>query len=176
MKFKQLAAGLAACVLAGPAARADTVALRAALFPVAFDDTSMQAPLPDELARVRAIQAQLRDLLAASGRYSFVDIAPVAAAAAGRDLYDCHGCDVPLARQVGAQVSIVAWVQKVSNLILNINAVIRDVATGQPVAAGSVDIRGNTDQSWSRGVSYLVRNRLLPPTRTTTQTTTPAKP
>jgi hypothetical protein len=25
----------------------------------------------------------------------------------------------------------------------------------------SVDIRGNTDESWSRGISYLVRNRLL---------------
>jgi hypothetical protein len=30
------------------------------------------------------------------------------------------------------------------------------------VAAGSVDIRGNTDESWSRGLSYLLRNRLHP--------------
>jgi len=50
----------------------------------------------------------------------------------------------------------------VSNLILNINVVARDVTTGRVIGAGSVDIRGNTDESWSRGLSYLLRNRLHP--------------
>jgi hypothetical protein len=27
----------------------------------------------------------------------------------------------------------------------------------------SADMRGNTDESWSRAMSYLVRNRLLAP-------------
>jgi len=27
----------------------------------------------------------------------------------------------------------------------------------------SVDLRGNTDESWSRAASYLLRNRLLAP-------------
>ena len=54
-------------------------------------------------------------------------------------------------------------VHKVSNLILNINVTVRDAGSGQAVRAGSVDIRGNTDESWLRGVSYLVRNRLLDP-------------
>jgi hypothetical protein len=27
----------------------------------------------------------------------------------------------------------------------------------------SVDMRGNTDESWSRAMSYLLRNRLLEP-------------
>jgi hypothetical protein len=53
-------------------------------------------------------------------------------------------------------------VQKVSNLILNITLVVRDVGTGQVINAGSVDLRGNTDESWSRGLSYLLRNRLQP--------------
>ncbi len=135
--------------------------LRAALFPAAFDDTSPEPPQPAELVRLHALDAQLRDLLAKSGRYVFVDIAPVARAAAARDLWTCNGCETALAKQVGAQVSVIAWVQKVSNLILNINAVIRDVDTGKMVAAGSVDIRGNTDKSWSRGLAYLVRYRLL---------------
>ena len=42
--------------------------------------------------------------------------------------------------------------QKVSNLILNINIYVRDAETGDLVAAASADIRGNTDKSWSRGV------------------------
>ena len=54
-------------------------------------------------------------------------------------------------------------VQKISNLILNINVTIRDLHDGRALRAGSVDIRGNTDESWSRGMSYLVRNRLFDP-------------
>ncbi|MDR3535877.1 MAG: DUF2380 domain-containing protein [Acetobacteraceae bacterium] len=60
------------------------------------------------------------------------------------------------------QIAVTGWVQKVSNLILNMNVVVRDVATGQTIAAGSVDIRGNTDESWSRALAYLVHNRLQP--------------
>ena len=66
------------------------------------------------------------------------------------------------ARKAGAKISVTGWVQKVSNLILNINLVARDVATGRIIGAGSVDIRGNTDESWSRGLTYLLRDRLHP--------------
>jgi hypothetical protein len=51
-------------------------------------------------------------------------------------------------------------VQKVSNLILNINLYVRDVATTKMLKVGSVDIRGNTDESWFRGLRYLVKNRM----------------
>ena len=78
------------------------------------------------------------------------------------DLKSCDGCELDLARKVHAAISVTGWVQKVSNLILNINLVARDVATGKVISAGSVDIRGNTDESWSRGLSYLLRNRLHP--------------
>jgi Protein of unknown function (DUF2380) len=45
--------------------------------------------------------------------------------------------------------------------MLNVNVVIRDAATREQMFAGNVDIRGNTDESWRRGVRYLVKNRLL---------------
>jgi len=146
-----------------PAVRAAPVP--AAVFPFVFDDTSPEPPQPAELARLHKIDAQLRDLLARSGRYRIVSTAPVAAQARANDLENCTACAVALARKLGAKVAVVAWVQKVSELILNINAEIRSVATGKMLAAGSVDIRGNTDLSWSRGVSYLVANRLLAPDR-----------
>jgi uncharacterized protein DUF2380 len=53
-------------------------------------------------------------------------------------------------------------VQKVSNLILNINVRVSDALTGHGITAASVDIRGNTDESWTRGIEYIVKNRLLP--------------
>ena len=49
------------------------------------------------------------------------------------------------------------WVQKVSNLILNINLEVRSAA-GAIRYRGSVDIRGNTDESWLRGVRRLAEN------------------
>ncbi len=50
------------------------------------------------------------------------------------------------------------WVQKVSNLILNINVRIEDVSTGAVLLQKSVDLRSNTDESWRRGVDALVRD------------------
>ncbi len=58
----------------------------------------------------------------------------------------------------GAERIALCWVQKVSNLILNINIEVRNVATGETVYAKSVDIRGNTDETWLRGVRRLVDN------------------
>jgi Protein of unknown function (DUF2380) len=40
---------------------------------------------------------------------------------------------------------------------------VRDADTGKLVAGMSVDMRGNTQESWSRALNYLVVNRLLAP-------------
>ena len=66
------------------------------------------------------------------------------------------------AKQLGADT--VAWivVQKVSDLILNINVYMADVAAKKMAFVHSVDIRGDTDESWTRGITYLVKNYLLP--------------
>lgn len=68
-----------------------------------------------------------------------------------------------LAQQLDADLEMTGVVQKVSNLILNINVYLRDVHTSRLVAAASVDMRGNTDESWSRATRYLIRERLLAP-------------
>jgi hypothetical protein len=146
-----------------PAVHAAQVAPpKAAVFPFELDDTSLQGSMqgqdPDDLARLARLDAQLRDALARSGRYTPVE---VPAEPGGRTLWSCNGCEVDRARKAEAAFAVVGWVQKVSNLILNINLVIRDVATGERVAGGSVDIRGDTNESWTRGLSYLLRNRIL---------------
>ena len=50
------------------------------------------------------------------------------------------------------------WVQKVSELILNLNVQIYDIKAQKVVFSKSVDMRGNEDQSWTRAVHYLVRD------------------
>jgi hypothetical protein len=140
---------------------------KAAVFDFEFVDTSLQGDMngsqADEQARLKSIGDQLRKGLADSGKFQLVDIAPVSAAAHNSNLQSCGGCDVQLAQKVGADLSVTGVVQKVSNLILNMNVYIRDAHSGKLVAAASVDLRGNTDESWSRGMSYLLRNRLLAP-------------
>jgi hypothetical protein len=50
------------------------------------------------------------------------------------------------------------WVQKVSELILNLNVQIYDVKADRVLFSKSVDMRGNENQSWTRAVRYLVRD------------------
>jgi predicted methyltransferase len=53
-------------------------------------------------------------------------------------------------------------VQKVSNLILNMNLYVADPQTDKFTFIKSVDIRDNTDESWSRSLNYLLKNYFLP--------------
>lgn len=105
----------------------------------------------------------MRQELADAGKFELIAMAPVAAAAHASNLQACGGCDVRLAAQLGADLALTGVVQKVSNLILNMNVYLRDVHSGNLVTAASVDMRGNTDESWSRAMSYLLHNRLLAP-------------
>jgi hypothetical protein len=108
------------------------------------------------------ISARLREAFVRERFYQVVDRAPVAAlieaARNTQNLLDCNGCELDIARQAGAARILLGWVQKVSNLILNINIEVRDAGTGKAVLVKSVDLRGNTDLSWQRGIDFLVRD------------------
>ena len=98
-----------------------------------------------------------------SGKFQLLDISPVKAAADGSNLQACGGCDVQYAQRIGADLVITGVMKKISTLILNLTIFVRDVHTGQLITAMNADFRGNTDKSWTRATSYLVRNRLLAP-------------
>lgn len=154
-----LAAGLAVPLVPAATAAAEE---RVALFDFSLENTSLEPTRPDETARLGLIKEAAVEQLARRG-VNIVDTAPVAADAAKvARLHDCNGCDLDLARRLGADLAAVGWVQKVSNLILNVNMQVREVATGRLVRAGSVDIRGNDDTSWRRGLVYLFERRLYP--------------
>ncbi|HER20043.1 MAG TPA: DUF2380 domain-containing protein, partial [Chromatiales bacterium] len=138
---------------------------KAAVVDFELIDTSlegeMRGPQAAEQARLGLISDHLRELLADSGRYEVVDIAPAAAEieAAGH-LHGCNRCEARIARGLGADLAIRGVVQKVSNLILNMTVFVADAETGEYVDGMTVDMRGNTDESWLRGVAYIVRHRL----------------
>ena len=73
-------------------------------------------------------------------------------------LHDCNGCDLEVARQVGADLVFVAWVDRVSGLILSLTYEIHDVRTGQIAARRSFDFRGDNDNAWNHAIDYMVRH------------------
>jgi hypothetical protein len=146
---------------AGSAAVAEN--RRVAFFGFFLINTSLQPTQPAEEKRLEMLDTILRDQLAGAGRFSVVAIPPEVQkrAVAAPGIPNCNGCERDLAEKTGAEW--VAWgtVQKVSNLILNINLYMEDVQTGRIEFAHSVDIRGNTDESWLHGLNYMIRNYVL---------------
>ena len=135
---------------------------KVAVFDFKFVNTSGVADTPEETARTTRLTTQLQAGLRANDRYTVLDVAPIRSKLARVDsIRGCNGCQLDLARELGGQQSAYGWVQKVSNLILNVNVVIEDAATGRVIKADSVDIRGNTDESWTRGLRYLLNERFF---------------
>lgn len=138
-----------------------------AVFDLELLDTSLdgelKGPRDDEHVRLLRISSQLRDELRQSSRFELLDMTSTNAAAHEKNLQACGGCDVQMAQQIGADLALTGTVQKISNLILNMTMYLRSAHTGRLVATMNADFRGNTDESWSRALSYLVRNRLLAP-------------
>jgi Protein of unknown function (DUF2380) len=126
------------------------------------DDQHELSPATVEYQRLGAIRDQLQDEFARNGLYRTIDLGPVAEVIdmhkSKSQLHECNGCELEIARALHADRVLIGWVQKVSNLILNINIQIEDAATGAVLLNKSVDLRGNTDETWRRGISFLVRS------------------
>jgi Protein of unknown function (DUF2380) len=136
-----------------------------AVFNFELIDSSLEGAIrgarADEQERLARLSDQLRQLLTDSCQFLLADLTPIASEAQASNLQACGGCDARLARRIGAELAITGTVQKVSNLILNMNIYVRDASSGATIAAMSADMRGNTDESWTRTLIWLVRNRLL---------------
>lgn len=122
-----------------------------------------------EAKRLEFVTGYLREKLAESGRYNLVDVAAVEALederladpAVGHYLNECEGCEAKIADALGAELSLLGTVLKITAVNLAMRVTIRDAATGEVKESYVVDVLGNTDGTWSHGISYLVRNRLL---------------
>jgi hypothetical protein len=113
--------------------------------------------------RLRRATADLQTQLAERQLYRIVDPAPSAALQAELRkqqafLYRCDDCADQVGRQLGVDLVMQTWVQKVSELILNLNVQIWDVKAQKVIFSKSVDMRGNDDVSWNRALRFLVRD------------------
>jgi hypothetical protein len=127
------------------------------------DHADLEPTTNAERARLASIDALFTARLEASGRYTFVSIPAKTRSkmAAGPEIGACGGCEFDYGKQLGADYAAWIVIQKVSDLILNMNVYMADVAARRVIFVHSVDIRGDTDESWSRGLTYLLKNYLL---------------
>jgi len=128
------------------------------------DDQHELAPATSEYQRLVAIRDQLQQAFTAHQLYRVVDTSPaqalIAQSRSRTALRDCNGCELDIAQALQADRVLLGWVQKVSNLILNINIRIEDATSGAILLTKSVDLRGNTDETWRRGVAALVASMI----------------
>ncbi len=160
---KHMAAGLGAVAatlsLAG-IARAEPE--KVAVFDFQFARGAPTPPTEEDKVRLRKTTERFRALLTDTGRYALVPIDPVKGdVEKTADLRACGGCADTFGKTLGADGIFVGEVQKVSNLILNMNVYYKPLKEAGPEKAYSVDLRGDTDESFDRGIKYLVKNQLL---------------
>ena len=127
------------------------------------DEQNNPATKAAQVLRLQTATAELQRELADRGLYRVLDPAPSAdlqrhLRSQQEYLYRCDDCAEQVGKLLGADLVMSTWVQKVSELILNLNVQIYDVQAQKLAFSKSVDMRGNDDVSWQRAVRYLVRD------------------
>jgi len=135
--------------------------VKIAVFPFELDDYAA-ASKQGETQYLSQATEEAKQQLQQSGRYSLVDTAHAdLAAAEGQNLRTCNGCAAAIAKKLGADQALVGVVTRISNTEYLVKFQISDARTGDVVGDYATDLRMGADYSWSRGVRWLVQNRLL---------------
>ncbi len=174
LKFRNswLAASLGALCLFAPAfAQADSNAkTKLAVFDMELDDFSAGGPLagesPAETERLKRMSRLAGELLAQSGLFEVIDASQSTNEnVKAHWLRKCNGCEADVARELGADMSFLGFFRKISVMEQSLQARIRDAQTGELVYVAQTDLRGETDESWTRALTYLIRYSLVEPER-----------
>jgi hypothetical protein len=170
--FRQLGAALGLMFVfaialpasAGPAAQSAAASLPR----LAVMDFELEGDLGDEsfaathTERLRSESSTLREALAQSGLYAVADNSAagelIERLAASQSLHHCNGCELDIAHALHANVILLPWVFRMSNLVLTMHVEIRDATTGRVTMKRDLDFRGDNDESWQRAIGYLLRD------------------
>jgi hypothetical protein len=148
-------------VIASPAA----AVTKAAVFPFDFHDTQQDGELipqndPEDLRKTQLVTDELKALMKKDSDYEVVDLSSKAdEIEKASPFHKCDGCEVPIAKDAGADLAVTGYVDKLSNASITLQLVARDTTTGKPVKTMSATINGNSDDLWLHGIRYLWKNR-----------------
>lgn len=166
-KSVSILATIIGLALASPVHAATTSTPKLAIFDFELADFTAGGPIggesPAETARLKLVTNLARRLIGRSGRYQLVDTTPADGEENVKDhwLRNCNGCDADIGRKLGADEVFLGTVQKISVLVHTVVFQIRDTRTGKTILNVQTDFRGDTDESWSRSVAWLIEHRLL---------------
>jgi Protein of unknown function (DUF2380) len=161
------AAGVAIWCWAGCAAAqnvpAATSPIKIAVFAFELEDFSAAGQsAPAATSHLAQATEEAKQQLVTSGRYGVVDAAGAdISAAKGQGLRNCGGCEAPIALTLGADQALIGVVTRISMTEYIVRFQVRDARDGQVISSFSTDLRMGADYSWSRGVRWLMQNRML---------------
>jgi hypothetical protein len=126
-------------VLAIPSDAAERGPVKIAVFDLELNDASAGGGIisPDaaDTENLAKSTEEARRMLSASGRYNVLDTGGVAneVMAAG-GIRHCNGCEIPLARKLGADQSLIGVLTRVNRTEFTLQIVIKDAQTGAVVS------------------------------------------
>src|SRR5690606_29926467 len=130
-----------------------------AVFDFELEDGSAGASIAGDAKRdeayLKATSEQVRKLLEQSGRYRVVKVD------GARSLQDCDDCDAAIAKELGADQSLVGVVRRITRTEYVVGFQIRDANSGEVLSRHETDLLMGADYSWSRGAARLVKEKLL---------------
>ena len=142
---------------------APTAPTKIAVFAFELEDFSAAGQAaPAATSHLAQATEEAKQQLLTSGRYSVVDVAGAdTSAAKGQGLRNCGGCEASIAMGLGADQALIGVVTRISMTEYIVRFQVRDARDGQVVSSFSTDLRMGADYSWSRGVRWLMQNRML---------------
>jgi hypothetical protein len=133
--------------------------IKLAIFDFELDDSSAApSETPSDATELAKTTDAVRELLTQSGRYLAV---PIGNPDANHRMRDCDGCDAKVARDQGADQSLVGVIGRVSRTEYTVSFRLRDARTGAIVTGADSGLRMGANYSWSRGAMRLIRDQLL---------------
>ncbi|HPG89375.1 MAG TPA: DUF3280 domain-containing protein [Hyphomicrobium sp.] len=161
--FGLLSLAILSVTLAFPAFAAPKVAiLPFDIRDAEIDGDPFAKPKDTDIARMRLVAEELKNLMVSTKTYDVVDLAPYADDIEKASPFSkCDGCEVEIAKKAGADLALTGFVDKLSDALISLQLFVRDTATGEMKKTMSAEIRGNTDELWLHGIRYLWRNRFM---------------
>jgi hypothetical protein len=123
--------------------------------------TATSGDTASEAARMQAVTAEARRVLAQSGRYRIVDTSGAEAELIKeKSLRSCNGCEVGIALKLGAERSLIGVVTRVAQTEYYVSVRLTDTATDKVVKQESAFFTG-ADDAWPSGAAMLLKHQVL---------------
>ena len=141
-----------------------TPPIKIAVFEFELEDFSAagQTKSAPETSYLAQATDEAEQQLRASERYTVIDaVHSDISTAKGQGLRNCGGCEAPIALSLGVDEALIGVVTKISMTEYTVRFRVSNAQNGEMISTYSTDLRMGADYSWSRGVRWLMQNRML---------------